>query len=151
MLGVFREISGGVHGYENVREQSFDARVSRFGDDGIGQRVARRHEAIAQIARPRAALAYRNASPKELRRTRSSDDLREPRRGRLLKISKRLASRGIYRRKSIDGDGSRGHKSILSEKILGAAALPRAKPAGVTSRAQSARSRCPPPSGRPAT
>src|SRR5258708_26643552 len=135
MLGVFREISGGVHGYENVREQSFDARFSRFGDDRIGQRVARRHEAIAQIAKPRAALAYRNASPKDLRRTRSSDDLREPRRGRLLKISKRLASRGIYRRKRIDGDGSRGHKSRLYEKILGDADWPRAKACAVTFRA----------------
>src|SRR5260221_11107557 len=135
MLGVFREISGGVHGYENVREQSFDARFARFGDDRIGQRVARRHEAIAQIAKPRAGLAYRNPSPKDLRRTRSSDDLREPRRGRLLKISKRLASRGIYRRKSIDGDGSRGHKSILYENILGDADWPRAKACGVTFRA----------------
>src|SRR5260221_13687086 len=119
MLGRFREISGVGHGYEHVREQSFDARFSRFGDDRIGQRVARRHEAIAEIANPRAALADRNASPKDLRRTRSSDDLREPRRGRLLKISKRLASRGIYRRKRIDGAGMRGRKSILSEKIPG--------------------------------
>src|SRR5260370_7079040 len=135
MVGVVRERRGGGDGCENVGEQSVDARFSRVGDDRIGQRVGRRHEAIAQIAKPRAALAYRNASPKDLRRTRSSDDLREPRRGRLLKISKRLASRGIYRRKSIDGDGSRGHKSILYENILGDADWPRAKACGVTFRA----------------
>src|SRR6266849_8599188 len=91
---VFGKILRGIERDENIREQSFDARFARLSDNGIGKGVSGRHDDVAQIAEPCAALAHKNLPPPgRLRRPCSRHDLRQRGRRRFLKISERLASR----------------------------------------------------------
>src|SRR5882762_5740835 len=39
-LAIFRKVRGGIDSHENIREQSFDARLARFGDDGGSKLVS---------------------------------------------------------------------------------------------------------------
>jgi len=39
-LAIIRKVRGGIDGHENIREQSFDARLARFRNDGVSELVS---------------------------------------------------------------------------------------------------------------
>src|SRR5213075_1790128 len=116
-LGVLCEIFRGVERDENVGEESFDAGLAGFDDDGIGQDIARGKNALAENIKSRRALARREFGPVAGGDAGLRYDLREQRGRGLLKVSKGLAGRGIDRRESVDAYGCGSHRQILTENV----------------------------------
>src|SRR5712671_7018463 len=97
-LAIFRKVRGGIDSHENIREQSFDARLARFRNDGVSELVSARHDAVTEVAKPLATCADRKRHPSGLRSTRSRDEVWQRGRSRFLKVSESLATGRIYGR-----------------------------------------------------
>ena len=107
--GIPGPVFGRIKRHKNVRKERFDARLSRFVDDGIRQFVARHHHALAQLAQSLAALSNRDLRPSWLRRARQRDRPRDDFRRRLLDEGKHLSRGRVDGRKRVDGDSGGGH------------------------------------------
>src|SRR5882762_8648120 len=70
---VFRRIESD----ENIRKESFDARLARFAHNGVRQFIARSHNAFAKPAQFCASIADRKLRPCALGDSRAGNDLRQ--------------------------------------------------------------------------
>ncbi len=115
-FGVSGEIGGGIEGDEDVGEESFNARLAGFADDGVGEKFGALEEKGLQRAEEGAAVGYGGAGPGELRGAGFGEERRDGEGRSAGDFGEDAVGGGVDGRESFDGERSGEHGEILAER-----------------------------------